>query len=106
MVDDILYVGGIFTDAGGVQDTKNIAAIDVQAPTTWTSLGSATAEGGGGIVNAITYQAGAVYIGGSFTRIGNLQFRNFARYDPGSTSWSSPGAAGPNGVVYALTTYD
>jgi hypothetical protein len=60
-----LYVGGAFTNAGGVASADYIAK---WTGSKWESLGTGT----NGTVNRITVNSGKVYISGSFTSAGGL----------------------------------
>ncbi|MBK8068475.1 MAG: hypothetical protein IPK27_12865 [Rhodanobacteraceae bacterium] len=124
-----LYVGGLFTYAGGVP-VKNIARWDGSA---WHALGAgvdfrvrALAVSGNslyvggdlapvmqwdgqawralgtranGSVNALAARAGEVYAGGSFTEIGGRPARGVARWD--GSAWHSLGE-GTDEYVYSL----
>src|SRR5439155_570044 len=61
----------------------------------WTSIGAT-----GPVFAAVTDGLGALYIGGSFTTVGNVFATNVARWN--GTSWSTLGC-GVNNSVYALT---
>jgi hypothetical protein len=89
-----LYVGGVFSRAGGV-DALNIARWDGSA---WSALGE-------GIDNEVLALAarpgGGVYVGGEFSRAGDLPVENLALWD-GST-WTAP-FGGVDAPVLALAT--
>jgi hypothetical protein len=92
----LLYVGGSFTDAGGVAAADYIA---VWNGTTWSEVGSATQQLNGA-VNAIAYAAGKVYVGGNFTTAGTTDPKaKFLAVWDGST-WSSV-CSGPTQLVTA-----
>ena len=94
-----LYVGGNFTHAGG-NPASNIALWNGSA---WSALGTGVIQGGGGVafVNALAVDGGKLYAGGLFTTAGGNPAWNIARWDGGTTSWTSlePGI-GP--MVFAL----
>jgi len=73
-----LYVGGLFTEAGGV-NAKNIAKWD---GSTWSSLGNGTS----GYVNALAADANSIYASGSFT-----DYINIVKWD--GTNWLGVGDA-------------
>jgi uncharacterized protein (TIGR03437 family) len=93
----LVYVGGIFTTAGGIP-ANNVA---VWNGSTWSGLGTGI-EGDGTIapvVNAIAVSGSNVYLGGTFTTAGGVSASNVAKWD-GST-WSAL-RGGVNGNVRAL----
>jgi hypothetical protein len=72
-----LYVGGDFTDAGGVANADRIAKWNGSS---WSALSPIT----NGRVSAIAVSGGKVYAGGSFTIAGNEDANNLAVWDGGS----------------------
>ncbi len=89
-----LYVGGFFTNAGGVS-AKNIARWNGSS---WSALGS----GMGGQwpeVFALAVSGNTLYAGGSFATAGGVTANRIARWN--GSSWSALGS-GMNGTVYAL----
>ena len=88
-----VYVGGNFTDAGGVPSADYIVRWD---GTRWNSLGA----GLNNIVNAIAVANGIVYVGGDFTDAGgDPNGDRVAMWD--GSSWRSLGT-GVNSTVNAL----
>ena len=85
-----LYVGGEFTDAGGVANADRIAKWNGSA---WSAVGPIT----NGRVSAIAVSGGKVYAGGSFTIAGNEDANHLAVWN--GASWqpacndSAPGPA-------------
>jgi trimeric autotransporter adhesin len=77
--NDGLYVGGIFTHAGGVP-VHNVAKWN---GVSWDAMGGGaqTSNRFPAAVYALYLQQGSVYVGGAFTRIGNLQTPDIARWD-------------------------
>ncbi len=72
---DTLYVGGIFTTAGGVS-ANNIAQWD---GSTWSALGSGTAPvNGGGDVRSLATSGTELYAGGNFTMAGGVSANHIA----------------------------
>jgi hypothetical protein len=94
-----LYVGGSFTDAGGVAAADRIASWD---GSTWSAVSSPASQISNGIVNAIAYDAatGRVYAGGTFTDAGGNGNADFLAVWDG-TSWA-PFCASITATVYAL----
>jgi hypothetical protein len=94
-----VYVGGSFSDAGGVS-ANAIAKWDGG---TWHALGSGLSQSGyAGVpsVQAIAVSGGYVYVGGAFSGAGAIQTSNIARWN--GTTWEALGN-GFNGSVRALT---
>ena len=58
-----LYVGGEFTDAGGIPDADRIATWNGSS---WSAVSSSTSQIANGRVSAIAVSAGKVYAGGTF----------------------------------------
>jgi hypothetical protein len=77
-----LYVGGAFTDAGGVADADRIAKWNGGS---WSAVSSSTSQITNGQVNAIAVSGGKVYVGGTFTLAGNEDANNLAVWD--GDSW-------------------
>ena len=81
-----VYVGGTFSQAGGVP-ANNIARWN---GTAWTALGTGTANGVDSEVNALAVAAnGDVYLGGGFRQAGGAAASGVARWN--GTSWSALG---------------
>lgn len=95
-----LYVGGLFTGAGGVANTNNLAVWDT-VNGQWLSIGDITTGSG---VYAITIGLdGTVYVGGDFTEIDSVAAVDLAQYD--GTDWTPMGSGvGSNGIVRAMAT--
>jgi S-layer homology domain len=106
-----VYIGGAFTDVGGVEAADYIAKWD---GTHWSALGS-NGMGGGAIndsVSDILIIAGDIYIAGGFTNVNNrgsvLGAADYiAKWD--GANWSALGSNGAgegslNGVVAGLAT--
>ena len=94
-----VYVGGDFTRAGGVS-ANNVARFD-PATNSWSALGAGVSFsfGSGGEVNALAIDGqGRVYVGGRFTRAGEVSANRVARFDPQANSWSALGTGANNGV--------
>jgi hypothetical protein len=62
-----VYVGGEFTDAGGLPDADRIA---VWNGSSWSAVSSPASQISNGRVSAIAVSAGKVYAGGTFTNAG------------------------------------
>ena len=94
----VLYVGGAFTNAGGVPSADLIAKWNGSA---WSALGSGI---GNGIVRAIAVAGGKVYAGGTFSNAGGDANADFLAVWNGSTWAHFCEATGPafNAEVNAL----
>jgi hypothetical protein len=79
-----LFVGGYFTNAGGVAAGK----VAMWNGNNWTSVGSGVV--GGGIVSALTVIGNNLYAGGSFTNMGGTPANRIARWD--GTNWFALGS--------------
>jgi len=95
-----LYVGGYFTNAGGVAASKVARWNGIN----WTNVGSGVV--GNGIVFGLTMLGNNLYAGGSFTNMGGTPANHIARWD--GTNWlalgsgtSTPGAI--SGTVDAVS---
>jgi hypothetical protein len=94
-----LYVGGKFTDAGGIANADRIAKWNGSA---WSAVSSSTEQIANGEVFAIAVSGSKVYAGGAFTNAGNSGADNLAVWN--GTSWE-PFCITPNqkiGNVRAL----
>jgi hypothetical protein len=108
VVGNEVFVGGVFTSAGGVS-ANNVARFNTQT-NTWSSLGTGSSNGvSGGInlsaVNALAVVGNEVVVGGWFTSAGGVSANNVARFNTQTNTWSSLGTGSSNGVnsnVYAL----
>ncbi len=93
-----LYVGGNFTNAGGVGAADYLAIWNGRA---WSAVGA----GLGGQVNAIAVVGTDVYAGGAFTNVGgDGAIDHLARWN--GAAWRAVGGATFNDVVYALQVAD
>ncbi|MEM7053399.1 MAG: hypothetical protein AAF446_02510, partial [Pseudomonadota bacterium] len=96
-----LYVGGVFTQAGGI-GASGIAVYDTSqsGDAGWSALGS----GVNGAVLALAVTDMALYVGGDFTQAGGVAANRIAVYDTsqtGDVGWSALGS-GVNNFVFAL----
>lgn len=80
----VLYVGGIFTNAGGHPNADRIARWNGDA---WSAIGNVPLTDGQ--VFAIAYHAGTVYVGGTFHNAGGDPNADYLAAWNG-TSWESP----------------
>lgn len=92
----LLYAGGTFANAGAVP-AANVAVWD---GSTWSSLGTGSANGvGGGAtpgVSALAFQGDDLYVGGSFGLAGGASANCIAKWSGGA--WSALGAGCRGGV--------
>jgi hypothetical protein len=80
-----LYVGGLFTNAGGVTASQ----IAVWNGTAWSAVGSGVI--GNGTVNSMTALGNLLYVGGTFTNMGGVAgTEHIAQWD--GTNWHSLGS--------------
>ena len=77
-----LYVGGKFTDAGGIPNADRIAKWNGSS---WSAVSSSTEQITNGEVFAIAIAGGKVYAGGTFANAGTAGADNLAVWD--GTSW-------------------
>jgi RHS repeat-associated protein len=102
-----LYVGGNFTNAGGVS-VRNIARWD---GTRWWPLTFGTNNGVNGQIEAVAAHGRDIYVGGSFTEAGGVPAWRVAKWD--GQFWRSLGIGTTNGSengtfggVYSLAVDD
>jgi hypothetical protein len=89
------YIGGAFTDAGGINEADKIVRWDGSA---WHALGDGLNDN----VHAITAIGADIYVGGEFTDAGGIPEADYiARWD--GSAWHALDN-GLNGVVLALET--
>jgi trimeric autotransporter adhesin len=87
-----VYVGGEFTDAGGIPDADRIATWN---GSNWSAVSSSSSQISNGRVSDIAVHAGQVYAGGSFVNAGGDANADFLAVWDG-TSWEPfCDAAGP-----------
>jgi hypothetical protein len=98
-----LYVGGAFTDAGGVADADRIA---VWNGSSWSAVSPSAFPGFSGSVDAIAVSGGKVYAGGTFTNAGGNANADFLAVWDGSSWQPFCGATGPGGNVTSLQIVD
>ena len=104
-----VYVGGDFTRAGGVS-ANNVARFD-PATNSWSALGTGANNGVSDTsfserVNALAIdRQGRVYVGGRFTRAGEVSANRVARFDPQANSWSALGTGANNGISGDETSF-
>ena len=93
-----LYVGGEFTDAGGIPDADRIATWN---GSTWSAVSSSTSQISNGRVSAIAVSGGKVYAGGTFQNAGGDANADFLAVWDGASWEPFCDAAGPafNGNV-------
>lgn len=87
-----LYVGGNFTQAGGMP-AKSLAKWN---GTAWSNVGTETGTGMNGTIFSLAAASSDLYVGGFFTRIGGVAANSVAKWN--GSSWSSLGTGANNGV--------
>jgi hypothetical protein len=92
-----VYVGGFFSNAGGVSNANNIARWD---GTSWSAVGPTPSITG--TVYAIAITGTNVFVGGFFSNAGGVSnANNIARWN--GTSWNAVGPTPSiNGTVFAI----
>lgn len=94
-VKNVLYAGGQFTQASGV-NTSHLAKWN---GSTWTSLGA----GADAPLHSLAIINGDLYVGGDFFNISGIQAKRIAKFD--GTNWTALGT-GILGSVNAITEYN
>jgi hypothetical protein len=100
-----LFVGGSFTTAnqGGTGVTPAISASQVAkfdiTANTWTTLKQGDGNGVTGSVNALAVSGNSLFVGGSFTIVGNVAVNSVARFDTTTNTWSALAQGNGNGVA-------
>ncbi|HUI31923.1 MAG TPA: T9SS type A sorting domain-containing protein [Candidatus Acidoferrales bacterium] len=89
-----VYVGGYFPTAGSIV-ANNIAVFN-KSTSTWSSLGTTTANGVDSHVDAIAVSGSNVYAGGGFTHAGGLPANHIAMWN--GTKWNTLGTTPNDGV--------
>ncbi|MCW5764481.1 MAG: hypothetical protein KIT68_00730 [Phycisphaeraceae bacterium] len=98
----VLYVGGDFTYAGGLQPARGVARWSGLA---WNYIGPVSAPGvSGGYVTSLMPMNDALYIGGTFTSAGGQPAANIARYRTchhclADVATAGSGLASPDGFI-------
>ena len=104
--DGKIVIGGRFSAVNGIA-RNNIARLNDDG-TLDRTFADLSAQGVNGQVNALAIQPqGGIIVGGSFTRAGQVETLNLARYDADGNADQTFGGVGPaqsgvNGNVYAL----
>ncbi|PJZ44510.1 hypothetical protein [Leptospira brenneri] len=102
VLNDLVYVGGIFTSMNGVAGSNNYRAVDTINGFV-TSL-PASSNYPNSEVAAQSHFAGKILIGGIFTTIGSLgSFSNMATYDTTIQSYITPNPIYANATVSSIT---
>jgi N-acetylneuraminic acid mutarotase len=97
VVGNEVFVGGDFTSAGGVSANR-VARFNTQT-NTWSSLGTGSSNGVGGVVvYALAVVGNEVFVGGYFTSAGGVSANYVARFNTQTNTWSSLGTGSSNGV--------
>jgi hypothetical protein len=91
VVGSDVYVGGDFTVAGGTVAAAHLARWDGRA--WWALPGSPTDPDRtyGTTVQALVTDGSTLYVGGTFTRAGDLACHSLAALDLATGTWSEPG---------------
>jgi len=96
VVGNEVYVGGTFTQAGGVSANR-VARFNTQT-NTWSSLGTGSSNGVNNTVYALAVSGSEVFVGGFFTSAGGVSANRVARFNTLTNTWSSLGTGSSNGV--------
>jgi hypothetical protein len=104
----MLYAGGSFSGINGFSTSANHLA--TWNGTTWSPVGAGIANGTtasgccmSGDVNALCVYNGLLYVGGDFSKAGNVNTNCIAKWD--GTTWSSVGGGIPT-YVTSLVVYN
>ena len=95
-----VYIGGVFSNAGGVANTRACARWSTSKGR-WIGMGNTP----GLQVNALAVSGSYVFAGGTFTQIGSNPANRLARWN--GVSWTTVGTTGGNGTnaeIRALAT--
>ncbi len=92
---EVLYIGGDFTDAGGMT-ANGIATWD---GTSWDTVGAGLT---GGSVNAIARTSEGLFAAGDFDESGGVETVSAAHWKPNAEVWRELGGLAPNGMVTAM----
>lgn len=93
-VGSATYIAGSFSQAGGVA-AGSIVKWD---GTTWSSLGTGTANGVVGVVYDVIASGTDLYVAGTFLKAGGVTANRVAKWN--GTAWSSLGTGKGNGINY------
>ena len=83
VVGNEVYVGGAFTQAGGV--SANHVARFNSLTNTWSALGTGSSNGVSGEVRALAVVGNEVVVGGAFTSAGGVSANYVARWNSGTS---------------------
>ncbi len=93
-----LYIGGHFTNIGGVSANR-IARYD---GTSWNTVGGGVTSGGSPEVTAMAIYDGELYVAGDIRKVGTVDVKNVARWD--GTAWRPVGSGlGSEGIAVSMT---
>jgi hypothetical protein len=96
--DSVLYAGGWFTSAGGV----NVNDIAQWNGVNWGTMGT----GSSGYVSALAYYNGNLYAGGKFDSIGGVVAHDIAMWNGVNWVPVGKGMKSPEYGVYCMTVYN
>jgi N-acetylneuraminic acid mutarotase len=103
VVGDEVFVGGLFTSAGGVSANR-VARFNTQT-NTWSTLGTGSSNGVSGRVTALAVVGNEVFVGGRFTSAGGVSANYVARFNTQTNTWSTLGTGSSNGVSGGFFPY-
>ncbi|MGJ4734074.1 hypothetical protein [Leptospira levettii] len=104
VVNDIVFIGGSFTQINGVGGYQNLQAVDKQNGLRLDIPISSTLPGG--LVYSLAYANSKIYIGGFFSSVTGVgSFSNAAVYDLSSKTYLQPNPVSAENMVNYVSAY-